>query len=393
MRIGVDIRGILTGGISGVEQYTIEILKSLISIDPNNTYVLFYFSYKDLDQKLNDLLAKYPEFRRPNVQIKKSAWPNLPLLLHAVLKPLNWPHADKLAGGIDVMFMPSPRLLPLSKRCAKVTTFHDLIFMIHPEFFTLSSRLWQWQMSYAYEARTSDRIIAVSKNTKRDLINLISADPGKTHVVYEGIHPQFFEDYSHLYENLKTKFNLPEKFIYFVGSVEPRKNLITLIRALHHLQQESANNNLKLVVSGGKSWLSSELYDEIKKLNLTDDIIFTGYVTEEEKIAFFQMAHMFVFPSIYEGFGMMLFEAFACDCPVIVSDNSSLPEVGGDAVMKFSTFDYKELAEKIKELDSNSELRANLIKKGKARVQQYSWDKAARNTLEILHQAYVSHEK
>ncbi len=392
MRIGVDVRGLLTGKISGVEQYTIQILRHLLAIDQHNTYVLFYVSYRNLDQVFADLVAQYPWLRAANVEVRTLRWVDFPLLLHALFKPLDWPKIDRVCGGLDVMFMPAPRLLPISRACAKVTTFHDLIFMIHPEFFTTSSRLWQWQMSYGYEARTSDAILAMSHNTKRDLIRLTGTNPGKVSVVWEGVGSEYFEDHSPLTKNLRTKFDLPDQYIYFVGSLEPRKNLATIIRSLPSIRQR-VSGTIKLVISGQKSWLFESTQSLIAELNLQDAVIFTGPVSESEKIALLQGASVFVFPSVYEGFGLMVLEAFAASCPVVASRNSSLTEITGDAGLVVPTFDTDAWSDAVSQILTDKNLSQNLVRKGLARAKEFSWTLAAQKTLDILNHAVKLHDK
>ncbi|AKM84808.1 MAG: group 1 glycosyl transferase [candidate division Kazan bacterium GW2011_GWA1_50_15] len=387
MRIGVDIRGLLTGKISGVEQYTLQLLRHLLAIDTRNTYVLFYVSYKDIDQRLDKLLAEQPYLRAANVEVKKLRWVNFPILLHAVFKPLDWPKADVVCGGLNVMWMPSPMLLPLSRRCAKVTTFHDLIFYIYPQFYPLSSRIWQWQMNYPYEARTSDRVIAVSESTKQDLVRLLHVPEGKIVRVYEGVGEEYFVPPTPQQVTLvQEKFQVPARYFYYVGSVEPRKNLQLIVRAMHELQQRYSDT-INLVVSGSKSWLSSDLYQLVQDLGLQTRIVFTGQVSEAEKIALLASATALVFPSFYEGFGLMVLEAFASGCPVITSDVSALPEVAGDAALTIAPTDVAGLAEHMRTIINDPILRQRLIERGRLRARQFNWTDAAHQTLAVIEQA------
>ena len=391
MRIGVDIRGLLTGKISGVEQYGIQTLKHMLEVDTTNTYVLFYNSYRDLDEKFEKLIQDYPFFKNHNVEVKKMKWIDFPLLIHAFYKPLDWPKADIVCGGLDVMFMPSPQLLPLSRRCAKVTTFHDLIFMIYPQFYTRSSRLWQWQMNYPYEARTSDTVIAVSKSTKDDLVRLLGADPNKISVIHEGVGREYFvSPSSNDLDTARQKFGLPDKFIYYVGSIEPRKNLATVVRALHQLSSDHSDT-IKLVISGSKNWLSSDLYKLVEELRLQDKVIFTGPVSEQEKITLLNLATVFVFPSLYEGFGLMVLEAFAAGCPVITSNVSSLPEVAGDAAILINPQNVSELIHQLNRLLEDDNLRQQLIDKGRERAKGFTWERSARETLRIIEETARKH--
>ncbi len=384
MRIGVDIRGLLTGQHSGVEQYTLQVLEHLLKIDRDNIYVLFYVAYRDLDAKLGQLLSEATFLRSPNVEIRQLKWVNLPLLLHALWKPLGWPLADKVCGGLDVMWQPSPRLLPVSRRCRTVITFHDLVFARFPQFYTWESRLWQWQMSYPYLARTASKIIAVSESTKNDLVNLYRADPAKISVVYEGVAPIYFiPKGTETINALRVKFQVADKYLYYLGSLEPRKNVIAIVRSLHYIKQQGFAN-IKLVISGAKSWLSEAIFAEVEKLNLGSDVIFTGPVTEAEKIAWLQNATAFIFPTFYEGFGLPVLEAMAAGCPVITSNVASLPEVTGSAAMLVNPYQQSELNSALQRLLMDPGLLRGLVASGQERARQFTWEKTATATLKIL---------
>jgi len=386
MRIGVDIRGLLTGKKSGIEQYTIKLLEYLLKTDHANTYVLFYVSYRDLDEKMEQLITEYPFLKNTNVEVKTLKWVNFPLLLHALWKPLDWPKVDKICGGLDVMWLPSPRLLPVSKKCKLVITFHDLVFDIFPQFYSLQSRLWQWQMSYPYLARIADAIISVSHNTKKDLVKLYKTASQKIMVVHEGVDEAYFKSPdTNLIKKLKNKYGL-DQFIYYIGSLEPRKNIIAAIRGLKYLSKNKVPgfDKIKLVISGSKSWLTDELFGEIKKLNLSDSIVFTGPVSEDEKIAFLNSAKVFIFPTFYEGFGLPVLEAMAASCPVITSDNSSLPEVTEGAASLIDPNNQSETNLALEKILTNEAFRQKLITQGKLQAKKFNWEKTAQNTLKVF---------
>jgi len=384
MRIGVDIRGLLTGKHSGIEQYTLKVLEHLLQIDQNNTYVLFYVSYKDMDDKLTTLKQNASFLQNANVEVRQLRWVNFPLLLHALWKPLGWPQVDKICGGLDVMWQPSPRLLPVTRNCRTVITFHDLVFEIFPEFYTWQSRLWQWQMSYSYLTRTADQLIAVSENTKQDLIKIYKANPEKITVIYEGVDINYFDSPDiHTQELIKQKFCINEEYLYYIGSLEPRKNVLAIIRGLSYLKQQGFVN-IKLVISGGKGWLNEAIFAEIEKLNLTSDVIFTGSVTEAEKLVWLKDAKAFIFPSFYEGFGLPVLEAMAAGCPVITSNTSSLPEVVGEAAILVNPKLQDELNVALEKLMSDPDLVANLSRQGIERARQFNWNQTAIVTLKVL---------
>lgn len=383
MRIGVDIRGLLTGQRSGVEQYALKVLEQLLRLDQQNIFVLFYVSYRGLDQQLANLIAEAPWLRQSNVEIRKLKWINFPLLLHALWKPLDWPKVDKICGGLGVMWQPSPRILPVSQRCRQVITFHDLVFEIFPQFYTWKSRLWQWQMSYPYLAKTADQLIAVSQNTKHDLEKLYHIKPEKIQVIYEGVEPIYFQPVNvDSINQLKQKFNVSGQYLYYIGSLEPRKNVVAIVKSLAYLKEQ--NVNIKLVISGAKSWLEGPIFAEVEKLHLTQDVVFTGPVTEIEKVAWLQGATVFLFPSLYEGFGLPVLEAMAAGCPVVTSNVSSLPEVVGGAAILVDPTDQTAINLAVKNLCSDPNLAHKYVEQGRARAKRFKWEETAKATLNIL---------
>ncbi|MFA5967238.1 MAG: glycosyltransferase family 1 protein [Patescibacteria group bacterium] len=384
MRIGVDIRGLLTGQRSGIEQYTLKVLEQLLALDQQNTYVLFYVAYRDLGSKLEYLLSEASFLKNSHVEIRSLKWINFPLLLHAIWKPFGWPWADKICGGLDVMWQPSPRLLPVSRQCRTVITFHDLVFALFPHFYTWKSRLWQWQMNYPYLARTADKMIAVSNSTKQDLVNLYHADPAKISVVYEGVDAIYFIPQPlEAITALRAQFNVPDKYLYYIGSLEPRKNVIAIVRGLHYIKQQEFAN-IKLVISGAKSWLSEAIFAEVEKLNLGQEVIFTGPVTEQKKITWLQNAAVFVFPTFYEGFGLPVLEAMAAGCPVITANVASLPEVTGAAALLIDPQRQSELDAALFKLLTEPDLAHQLSSAGRQQAHQFTWEKTAAAILNIL---------
>ena len=386
MRIGVDIRGILTGQHSGIEQYTLRLLENLLKIDQQNTYVLFYVSYRNLDEVFNQLLNAHLFLNQVNVEVRKLKWINAPLLLHAIWKPLLWPKVDKICGGLDVMWLPSPRLLPVSKKCKLVITFHDLVFDLFPQFYPLASRLWQWQMSYPYLAKSADKLIAVSQNTKLDLMRLYHVPEDKIEVIYEGVDASYSVAPLAAEVNvIKNKFNIPEDYLYYIGSLEPRKNLIAAVRALWYLHHKSHQfDKIKLVISSGKNWLSSSLFTAIEKLGLAGSVIFTGPVSEAAKIVLLANARLFIFASLYEGFGLPILEAMAAGTPVIAGNNSALPEVVGEAGVLVNPLDQSRINLTVENIITNQQFAKDLISKGKIQASKFSWELAAKATLKIL---------
>lgn len=373
MKIGIDIRVLARGTRTGVEEYTINLLSHLLP-EPKNNYQLFYNAYRKV--KLD-----YPWLSLSNVQLKDFRIPNR--LFFITARYLNQPKIDSFLRGIDVYFNPHFFVAPLSANCKKVVTFHDLSFIHHPEFFSWRKRAWQkFLMDARAEAQKADKIIAVSQSTKEDLINLYGIEPKKIKVIYSGVGEQFrpFSIPPQDSKLVKKKYNLPDKFILYFGTIEPRKNLIGLIRAFELLE----GKDYKLVIAGAKGWLEQEIFMAARQSKKSRKIIFTGFVEEQDKPALYNLAELFVYPSFFEGFGFPPLEAMACGLPTIVSANSSLSEVVGQAALMIDPTNIDELAWVIQTVLSDKDLRDRLIKKGLKQARRFSWQKSARQTLEVL---------
>lgn len=302
-------------------------------------------------------------------------WSQLFLPLHLYFK-----------RDIEVFFSPAhyaPRFCPVPR----VVTIHDLSYFYYPDEF-LKKDLHQLKNWTRYSIRQAKKIIAVSKNTKRDLIKFYQIPEKKIEVVYNG------------YDNkLKVKNTMPndrqeklkiqlenKHYILYVGTIQPRKNLSILIDAFNLLMKEKPEYSL--IIAGKKGWLYKEIFDHVKSLNLEGKVVFTGYVNDEEKAALYAGASLFVLPSLYEGFGIPILEAMSYECPVIASSTSSLPEIGGEACLYFDPKKPAELKAKMIELIENTALCKELIKKGKKRVQLFSWGKCGKHTLHTIKKSY-----
>jgi len=382
MKIGIDFRTVLSGKRTGVELYAINLLKHLLKIDQRNEYIFFNSARRDRSKLIAELGREIGFINNPRAKVVDLRISDL--WLEISWRIFGWPKIDKLMGGVDVVFVPNVMMAPVSRGVKKVTTFHDLNFELFPKFFTLKSRLWFWLIRPRREALNSDRLIAVSDSTKRDLEEIYKIPNNKTKVVYNGVDKGFFDlEPQAKLDEVRGKHNLPAKFILYLGTLEPRKNLITLIEAFHKLQG-GVDPQIKLVLAGGKGWYYDEIFKKVEELNLNDRVIFTGRFAEEDKRALYQLATVFVFPSWYEGFGLPALEAMASGAPVIVANNSSLPEVVGSAGLTFEAHDSGQLAVKIESVMGNAELRERMTREGRGRARNFTWDVSARATLAIL---------
>ena len=369
MKIGIDIRVLARGTRTGVEEYTINLLSNLLTFDPKINYQLFYNAYQKVD-------LNYPWISLPNVKLNDFKIPNRFFFISA--RYFNQPKIDKLLGNVDIYFNPHFFIAPVSQKCKKVVAFHDLSFEHYPEFFSWRKRIWQkFLMNAKREAQKADKIIAVSESTKSDLINFYKIEPNKIKVIYSGVGEQFKQINNN---NIREKYNLPKKFILYFGTIEPRKNIIGLIKAFELLKDKDC----QLVIAGAKGWLYQDIFKVASKSKKRKNIIFTGFVEESDKPYLYNLSELFVYPSFFEGFGFPPLEAMACGIPTIVSTNSSLPEVVGKAALMVDATNIDELAWSIEIALSNKELRKRLIKDGLIQAKKFSWQKCAQETLSVL---------
>ncbi len=371
MRIGIDIRPLMQAQYSGVSHYTLYMLRALFAQDRENHYTLFYNSHKE---------AALPEFVGENITYCRLKYPNK--LFNASLALMGHPHLDRVMGTVDVLYVPNLNFISWSASCQTVITVHDLSFIRFPEFFSPKMRAWHWLTRPEKTLQRADRLIAVSENTKRDLIDLLHIDPAKIEVIYEGIDPSccVLDDDCIKLSAIKIKYNLPDTFILYLGTLEPRKNIETLIETYRKLETD-----VHLVIAGGQGWKTESIY---RAAEGNDKIHFIGYVGASDKNALYNLAKLFVYPSYYEGFGLPLLEAMACGTPVIAGCNSSQVEVVGDAGLLVDPYNVTDLVQAIQLLFENPDVYELYRNKGLARAQSFSWETAGRQLLQTLTTTY-----
>ncbi|MEK7377033.1 MAG: glycosyltransferase family 1 protein, partial [Candidatus Margulisiibacteriota bacterium] len=276
-------------------------------------------------------------------------------------------------GGFDVFHSPD-HVLPLPRvKCKTVITVHDLSFVKHPELFGAGKRIYK-RFIAPYSVKRADKVIAVSQNTKNDIVKLYKTDPAKITVVYNGAGNEFFKiGDKDVLDQARNKYGLTDNYILFVGTIEPRKNIINLIKAF---KKSAATRGL--VIVGKKGWLSDPIIREIKDHNGADKILWIDNVETKDLPALYSMASLLVYPSLYEGFGLPILEAMACGVPVITSNISSMPEVAGDAAVLIDPNGIDEIAKAIKDVLGDEHLRQSLISKGYQQAKKFSWEKCAK---------------
>jgi glycosyltransferase involved in cell wall biosynthesis len=261
-----------------------------------------------------------------------------------------------------------------------VLTVHDLIFRHLPEHHKVLNR-WYLNATLPLYCRRADHIIAVSKATRDDIIASYQVPEKKITVVPEAAAPQFQPQPPERVARVRADHRLPEAYVLYVGTIEPRKNLIRLLDAWAALYQ--AHEAPPLVIVGKHGWLSDNFYAALAKNPCREAVRFTGYVADEDLPAIFAAAMVFAFPSLYEGFGLPPLEAMACGTPVVCSKRSSLPEVVGDAALTVDPSDTDALRAALRRLLRDAELRAELRARGLRQAARFSWTRAARETLAV----------
>jgi glycosyltransferase involved in cell wall biosynthesis len=381
MRIGIDARTILNpekGDAIGVGHYTYQLVRHLLEIDHENEYVIFFdFRVREKDVK---------KFAKPNVKIKFYPFSDYKKYLPGAYSELLGT-ATLSKEKLDILHSASPTSrIPVGYRGKCVVTFHDLGIYENPQCYPTMKGT-RDKTIYKLMAGKADKIIAVSQSNKKALEKYLSVDEKKIEVIMSGLDKRFFDDPKIDIEKIKGKFGITKKYILFLGTLEPIKNITRLLEAFAKFKTEQKNQfkkcDYQLVLAGKRGWLSDQYQVLIKDLGLSKDVVMTGYVIGDEVVPLFKGAEFFVMPSLYEGFGMTVLEAFATGTPAILSQVASLPEIAGNAAYFINPIDTEEIAEAMKKFSENEELRKEYCERGFIQAKKYDWEKCARETLEV----------
>ncbi|MBI5254575.1 glycosyltransferase family 4 protein [Candidatus Falkowbacteria bacterium] len=378
MNVAIDIRCLLDKQLTGVGEYTFNLLSQLFSIDKQNQYYLFYNSYK----KTAPL-----KFAGENVHYCGFNFPNK--LLNLLILLFKTPKLDRLINkkfNVSVDFFFFPNINFISTDCPYIITGHDLTFSFLKKCFSPKSRAWHKLIKPQRLFQRAKKIIAVSENTKRDLISIYNIPKQQISTIYSGIATIFQPNLQEMptAKRIKNKYQLPQKFILYLGTIEPRKNIETLISAFELFKKSAAHKNYSLVLAGKHGWQFNKIEKQIKQSAWRDTIKFIDYVAPEDKPYLYNLAEIFAYPSLYEGFGFPVLEAMACGRPVITSHASSLPEICENAAIYIDPNNINDLARAMASLVNNPQ--QHLTNAGLAQAAKFSWQSTAQQLLTIFKQ-------
>ena len=397
MRIGIDCRTILNSKSSeraGVAHYSYYLLKHILEIDKNNEYILFLSHGQTLPKELFARNVKVVNF-------SKKIFP----FIHS-----HYSVAQEIKNQHLNIYHSLSGILPLFFKGKSIITVADLSMYVNPQWFSpkkiFGDFFWR-KILIPKSIKKANRIIAVSENTKKDILRFFPIQEKKILVIHNGLERENISD--NKVKEVLEKFNLiGKKYFLFIGTVEPRKNIINIIKAFeeflytphpsarggHPLPQgerEKSEGEINkeeyfFVIAGGLGWKYEPMLDAIKNSTVNSQIKYIGYISAEEKISLLKNTLCFVWPSLYEGFGLPILEAMACGAPVITSNTSSIPEVAGNASIMIDPNDMPALSQAMARVAHNENEQKKLRLLGIERVKSFSWEKTSQETLE----AYIA---
>jgi glycosyltransferase involved in cell wall biosynthesis len=375
MHIGIDAHA-LGAKQGGNETYIKQLILALAQLDHSNRYTL-YISHPETARQWHNFFAP----RHPNFEVRQIPEPTplvrVPLYLSYELRqrPVDVLHVQYTAPP----FCPVP----------VVVTIHDLAFEHLPQTFTRRGA-WQLKMTVRRTARHAARIATVSEFSRKDIVTTYRLPKEKVVVTYNGVNANFNPSPNRSDEAvlIRQKYGIARAFILTVGSLQPRKNLVRLIRAYSQLRTQYPEFGEQLVIVGRKLWLHDEIFKEVKEQRWSKDVILTGYVPEEDLPALYRAARAFAYPSFFEGFGLPVLEAMACGTPVVTSNLSSMPEITGEGAMLVDPFEEQTIAAGLYCVVTDESLRYRLREDGLLQAQRFTWRNTAEKTFQLYHETY-----
>lgn len=366
MRILVDLRLLTKGKTSGIEEYARFLIDEFLVQDKENQYQFFYNGLRK---------APFPtKWRQAHTSLINWYIPNK--LFDLSLRFLHQPKIEFFSDA-DLIYSPHFNLIRKKPETKRIITFHDLSFLHHPEWFPLRKRFWHWQQDCRRQAEEAFRIVAVSDFTRQDVIETFGVPPEKVTAIHSGVNP-FYRPLPELKKD--------RPFLLYLGTIEPRKNIIGLIKAFNIIKSNKIFRDLELTVAGAKGWLYGRIFKEAGASPYRSAIKFTGPVSQEEARTLYNQAALFVYPSFFEGFGFPPLEAQACGLPVVASNQTALPEILSHSALLVNPADIEALAAAMESVLTSPSRQATLRQKGFENVRRFNWPKTAQQCLKLFQQ-------
>lgn len=370
MTIGVNTRLLLGGRLEGIGYFTQQLLMRMCANHPEDKFVLFFDRKYDAQFIFADNII-------PVVIPCPTRHPLLWKIYFDYLLPF---YCKKYK--IDVFFSPE-NYIPKLKNIPIICTVHDLNFFHSDKYIGNSTHQRYFMRYFPLNARKSTKVITVSEFSKNDIVENFCIPADKIEVVYNAANNVYKPQSKEINLRTKTKYTLGKDYFYFVGAIHKRKNLTNIFLAFDEFKRQSASD-IKFVVIGAKKWWKGEIEDTYNNMQFKEDVIFTNRLEAKDVALISSAALALVFPSLFEGFGIPVVEAFAANTPVITSNTTALPEVVADAAILVNPYSIDEIAKAMKDIYENTELRSSLIEKGLERNKLFSWDKSSEKLWTII---------
>lgn len=363
IRIAIDASRTTVARQTGTEHYALRLIQSLIQAnDERDTPFRFTLYFRDTPS--TDLFPDSQHVEHKSIPFPR-AW------THLRFAQVLWQTRP------NITFVPA-HTLPFLFPGKSVVTIHDLGYKYFPQAHPLTQRTYL-DLTTRYSQARATYILADSQATANDLNHFYGTSHDKIQVVYPGVDAEPLQNTLQEIVVIRQKYQIPEKYFLFIGTLQPRKNIERIVQAFSIWQQKTENQNTALVLAGGRGWLFDETW--IKDV---PNVVLTGYIDEDDKSTLLKGAITLVFPTLYEGFGFPIIEAMRCGTPVITSTTSSLPELVGDAGLLVNPEDTSAIADAMLQYSQNTSLRHQMITAGYTQAQQFTWAKTAQHTLDVF---------
>ena len=375
MRILVDCRHLNQHKQSGVGEYTVSILQALFLLSNSHEYILF--TSGRTKPNLESIIGNHPFVKQVHI-------PTANKFLN--IKTLLFKHStidQYIQNTIDLIFLPNLNIISLPTNIPTILTVHDLSWYHFPEFYSLKMRLWHKLLNPKYLIKKCHTLITPSNATKQDLLNTYSVQSSLINIIPHGISSAFHPEMESRDHGIRSRLKLPKRFALFVGTLEPRKNILSVIEAIKQYR-ELSRDDLHLVLVGSWGWNTNELRRRLWRKDVHSWVHKLGYIKSEDIPAIYRSATIFVWPSFYEGFGLPVLEALACGTPVITSHVSSMPEIAENSAIYIDPFNIQDITNAIKSVVQSKPLLDQLRKNGLEQAKKFTWEKTAKETIKLF---------